>query len=476
MKQYIRSVLSYFALFFLTAALLHWGLLTGTGKTCLFSTFQGSSSYHCLFPYQYIAVLCISAALFVPLWITQYYHTSWTKKYGMLLITLVLIGILSSILGGILWATHEVVVVGSHRGMGWPAFYLFEIQNTFRYAWIILLRSFPVNIIALGLFVFFVQFLQSVTFQKTIRETLSPVILPFKNPHFFIKDFLQGAYLCFILGLFTSFIIFFSALSFFELHIPNSYSTPPLLLILTFITLLSLFYGLCISLGHEAIAKMQGPEKRNTIILFLLCILVVAFFISLLLVRPHFFLLIYPPLLPKILLFCSVPGIIAYIAFGYHLTTQLLSKPAAAPYHWLHITSIILPFIVTLFFFPFYLFWMVYHIHSLYIDLLVNHREFNIRIPYLLFVLNLYGGFIGIIGIWTLLFKKSFPTLTQKVLICISLLFCILSKIYEIYAYIGFSLFHIFLVAALILIITALIGIKVKVFPPLKPSLDHTDQ
>lgn len=151
MQQYPRLLLQSSICVFSSTSLLYWILLTLSGKTCIFSTFQGSSSYHCMFPYQYIGVFSLSLGLLLPVWILYFLKTSRWKKYVYLLLTGVGIFILSCILGGILWATHEVFVVGSHRGMGWPFFYLFEIKNTFIYAWIILLRTFPYNILSLSL-------------------------------------------------------------------------------------------------------------------------------------------------------------------------------------------------------------------------------------------------------------------------------------------------------------------------------------
>ncbi|MFN7160803.1 MAG: hypothetical protein ACK4NC_04320 [Candidatus Gracilibacteria bacterium] len=159
MKNYLKLSALYFLAFYVSASLFFFIatlLVTGNTQTCIFSTFQGSSSYHCMFPYQYIAALCLAAALVIPLWIKYFYQTNWVKKYGTLLLSFLLIIFISSIFGGILWATHEIIVVGDHRGMGWPLFYWFEIKNTLGYGWIVLARSFPYNLVILilgGIFI-----------------------------------------------------------------------------------------------------------------------------------------------------------------------------------------------------------------------------------------------------------------------------------------------------------------------------------
>lgn len=152
MKQYLQILLQSSICVFSSTSLLYWILLTLSGKSCLFSTFQGSSSYHCLFPYQYIGVFSLSLGILLPIWVLWCRKTRAWQKYSVLFLTGIGIFTLSCILGGILWATHEVIVVGSHRGMGWPLFYLFEIKNTFIYGWIILLRTFPYNILSLCMF------------------------------------------------------------------------------------------------------------------------------------------------------------------------------------------------------------------------------------------------------------------------------------------------------------------------------------
>lgn len=134
---------------FFSASVLYTILVRVSGKTCLFSTFQGSSSYHCLFPYQYIGILSLAIGLLLPLWLLYFLKTSPWKRYTYLLITAVGIFFLSCVLGGVLWATHEVFLVGDHRGMGWPLFYWFEIKNTLYYGGIVLVRSFPLNIVFL---------------------------------------------------------------------------------------------------------------------------------------------------------------------------------------------------------------------------------------------------------------------------------------------------------------------------------------
>lgn len=164
MKSYLTLSQLYFLAFYFCASLLFFIatlLLTGGVEKCIFSTFQGSSSYHCMFPYQYIAALCLAAALIIPFWVTYFFRTHWIKKYGSLLISFLLIIFLASIFGGILWATHEWIVVGDHRGMGWPLFYWFEIKNTLVYGWIVLLRSFPFNIIAFILGGILINYIQN---------------------------------------------------------------------------------------------------------------------------------------------------------------------------------------------------------------------------------------------------------------------------------------------------------------------------
>ncbi len=145
LKLFFSLCISSFAL----ASLLYFFLNIFLQGKCAFGTFEGSSSYHCMFPYQYIAVLCFSAAVLLSLWIVYFSRKKVVVKYVSLFFSFILIVVLASVLGGILWATHEWIVVGDHRGMGWPGFYLFEIKNTLIYGWQALLKSFPLNVLAL---------------------------------------------------------------------------------------------------------------------------------------------------------------------------------------------------------------------------------------------------------------------------------------------------------------------------------------
>ena len=150
MKNLTKLFLLFFSLLFGGASALFFIatlLVSRTGATCVFSTFPGSSNFHCVFPYQYMAVCAFSAAVVIALWIYFFYHREWKQKYGSLLIVLVLIAAMSSFLGGILWAIHSILIEQTWRGMGIIQYFLFHIARTFRYGWIAIARLFPYNVV-----------------------------------------------------------------------------------------------------------------------------------------------------------------------------------------------------------------------------------------------------------------------------------------------------------------------------------------
>ena len=116
---------------------------------CIFSTFPSSSNYHCAHPYQYIAVISLATALILALWVKYLYFTAPIKKYLSLALSFLLIVFLGSIFGGILWALHTLLGGEGLRGMTVPGFFLYEIYQTLIYGWIALLKSFPLNFLAL---------------------------------------------------------------------------------------------------------------------------------------------------------------------------------------------------------------------------------------------------------------------------------------------------------------------------------------
>ncbi len=150
MKNLSKLFLLFFSLFFGGASALFFVatlLVPRAGSTCVFSTFSGSSNFHCVFPYQYMAVCAFSAAIVIALWVYFFYHREWKQKYASLLVSLVLIAVVSSFLGGILWATHSILIEQTWRGMGVIQYFLFHIGRTFRYGWIAIARSFPYNLV-----------------------------------------------------------------------------------------------------------------------------------------------------------------------------------------------------------------------------------------------------------------------------------------------------------------------------------------
>jgi len=108
-------------------------------------------AYHWQYPYQYISIISIVYAILATIW-THYFHYSIKeKKYLSITILLVITILIGSILCGILWGIHDTIIYGP--SIRYPLKKLF-IKNIlqgatggFLVGWIVVLLSFPYNII-----------------------------------------------------------------------------------------------------------------------------------------------------------------------------------------------------------------------------------------------------------------------------------------------------------------------------------------
>lgn len=149
MKSILFLSLGYFVVLFLLLAGLYMLVSGHSTALCGLVSFEGSSNFHCLFPFQYIAVGSLGTALLLAIWHAYFYRASWMKKYTSFLLLIPLAMLLDSVLGGILWATHSIITEHSWRGMHPVQYYFFMILRSIHYGWIVIVRSFPFNLLAI---------------------------------------------------------------------------------------------------------------------------------------------------------------------------------------------------------------------------------------------------------------------------------------------------------------------------------------
>lgn len=148
-KFFTKACLFNFMLLFLISSSIFWLVNLLMKNKCIFGTFEGSSNYHCLFPYQYIVIASISYAIIISIWTFYFYEADRKQKHLSLLIAFGIIIFLSSILGGVLWAVHEMLEEPLLRGMGTFQFFIFQIKRSIIYGWLAIAKSFPFNLVML---------------------------------------------------------------------------------------------------------------------------------------------------------------------------------------------------------------------------------------------------------------------------------------------------------------------------------------